>query len=67
MNHKLTTYQAVVLTGYTGTLMCSFTEFHADVEARLQQPVFTHQYGDEKFTQQIKEMYEEEFMALIGA
>lgn len=67
MNHKLTTYQAVVLTGYTGILMCSFTEFHADVETRLQRPIFTHQFGDDKFAQQIKEMYEEEFMTLIGA
>jgi hypothetical protein len=67
MNDKLTSYQAVVLTGYTGILMCSFSEYHADVEARLGYPVFTHQFGDEEFTKKLKEIYQEEFLSLVEA
>lgn len=61
----LTKEQGIVLTGYTGLLMCSFSDFHEAVEARLNRPVFTHEFGDKEFSQELKSIYKSDFMSLI--
>lgn len=63
---KLTKDQALVITGYTGILACSFSDFHEDVEKRLQRPVFTHEFASPIVNEKIKEAYEKDFMRLIG-
>lgn len=64
---KLTLYQAVVITGYTGVLACkNFSDFQGDVEKRLGYGVFTHQFADKEFAKELKELYREDFLALIG-
>lgn len=62
----LTQHQATVLTGYTGILMCDFSEFHGDVEKRLGRPVWTHEFGKEEMTEEVKEAYKEDFFAMLN-
>lgn len=62
---KLTEEQALVLTGFTDTLMVDFSKFHADVEKRLGRPVMTHEFP--KLRVAIKEAYRADFMRLVGA
>ena len=62
---KLTKEQAIVITGFTGKLACKFADFHEDVERRLGEPVFTHQFGDREFAKQIEELYRADFLAMI--
>ena len=64
---KLTLYQAVVITGYTGILACkNFSDFHNDVEKRLGHGVFTHEFSTREFKDEIKELYKKDFFSLIG-
>ena len=63
--NKFTKEQAIVITGFTGKLACKFADFHEDVEKRLDEPVFTHQFGDKDFAKQIEELYRADFLAMI--
>jgi len=64
--HRLTKEQAVVITGFTGILACDFSDFHAEVEARLGHPVWTHQFGDKDFAENtIKPLFEEDFLKIV--
>ena len=64
---KLTKQQAIILTAYTGIMFCrSFQDLHEDVEKRLGQPVFSHQFGNKDFRDNvIKPLYKEDFLSLI--
>ena len=61
---QLTLEQAIIITGYTGITACSFGDFHGDVERRLGRPVFTHEFADEKFSDNVKELYREDFLKI---
>ena len=63
--NPLTKEQGIILTGYTGLLMCSFSDFHEDVERRLQRPVFTHEFANKEFALDIKCIYKSDFLSLI--
>ena len=63
---KLTLEQAIIMTGVTGVLCCKFSDFHKDVEKRMDRPVFTHMFGDKDFAKDIKDLYREDFLKLIG-
>lgn len=66
MSTPLTKEQALIITGYTMIHCCqSFGDFHADVERRLNMPVFTHQFPD--LEDQIKDAYRDDFMAMLKA
>jgi hypothetical protein len=41
---KLTLEQAVVISAYTGYMLCPFSAIHEEVEKRLGRPVFTHEF-----------------------
>jgi hypothetical protein len=62
---KLTKEQGIILTGYTGLMLCKFSDFHKDVEKRLGCPVFTHQFGDKAFAESLKSVYKDDFMAIL--
>lgn len=62
--NKLTLEQAIIITGYTGITACSFGDFHGDVERRLGRPVFTHEFADKKFSDNVKELYREDFLKI---
>ena len=61
---KLTKEQAVVLSGFTGLLHGSFSDFHEDVEKRLGRPVFTHELGNKDIVAKVKELYRGDFIAM---
>jgi hypothetical protein len=58
--------QSVAITGFTGVMACkSFSDFQADVEKRLGRPVFTHEFGDKKFADELKDLYAGDFLSMI--
>lgn len=63
---ELTQFQKIVITGFTGILCCEFSDFHADVELRMNRPVFTHEFAGEQMKDAIKELYADDFMLIIG-
>lgn len=62
---KLTKEQALVLTGFTGVTCCNFGDFHGDVEKRMGQPVWTHQFGDKEFMEKVKDLYRDDFFSML--
>lgn len=64
MTPKLTKEQAIIVSGYTGFLICQFSDLQNDVEKRMGRPVWTHEFGDESFTEQVEDLYREDFIAL---
>ena len=64
MTPKLTKEQAIIISGYTGVLICNFADLHEDVEKRMGRPVWTHEFGDEAFAKQVQNLYCEDFTAL---
>lgn len=62
---KLTIEQAVVLSGFTGVTCCSFENLHEEVEKRLGRPVWTHEFADEAFAKQVRELFHEDFLAML--
>lgn len=66
MPEKLTNEQAIILTAFTGKMLCaSFADFHADVEKRLGRRVMTHEFGSHDMTERIQEAYRADALALI--
>lgn len=61
---KLTKEQAIVLTGFTGILHGSFSDFHEDVEKRFDHGIFTHMFADKSFVEKVKLMYTDDFLAM---
>lgn len=62
---KFTNEQALAITGFTGIAACNFGDFQADVEKRLGRPVFTHEFGDAQFVNEVvKPLYRDEFIGM---
>lgn len=64
MTTKLTKEQAVIISGYTGFLICDFVDLHEDIEKRLQRPVWTHEMGNPAFAENVQTLYREDFLNL---
>lgn len=64
MTPKLTKEQAIIISGYTGVLICNFADLHGDVERRLGRPVWTHEFGSEQFSEDLKTLYRPDFLEL---
>jgi len=61
---KLTLEQAVIISGYTGYLICPFAALHAEVEKRMGRPVWTHEMGDKETMEEIKLKFKDDFIAM---
>lgn len=61
---KLTKEQAVVVSGYTGFLICDFSDLHAEIEKRFRRPVFTHELGDDEMFKQVQAKFKLDFLEM---
>ena len=61
---KLTKEQAVVISAFTGVLICEFSHMHAEVERRLGRPVFTHEFASDALSVEIKEVFKHDFVSM---
>lgn len=60
---KLTTEQAVIISAYTGYMICKFSEMHEAVEKALGRPVWTHEFP-RIMDSEIRPAFKERFIAL---
>ena len=63
---RLTKEQAIVLTGYTGVLMCEWIDFHDDICKRWNDP-YVSDGALSTMQKEIEKTYKEDFDRLIGA
>lgn len=60
----MTKHEKIVVSAFTGTLMCDFNELHAYIEEKLGRPVFTHELADSKLIEEIKRAVKDDFLAI---
>lgn len=61
---KLTLEQAVIISGYTGYLICPFAALHDEIEKRMGRGVFTHEMADPDTMAEIKLQFKDDFIAM---
>lgn len=60
------TYQeAIVVSAYTGYLMCNFSDMHEYIEKVMGRPVWTHEMADKRIMAQVRQATRPDFMAII--
>ena len=62
----MTLHEKVVLSAYTGILMCNMDEVHKYIEKLLGRPVWIHELASESLWAQIKEKAKPDFLKIIG-
>ncbi len=60
----LTKEQAVIISAYTGVLICKFSDLLEAIEDKLNITVYIHQLADSYMQQKIKEAFREDFTNL---
>jgi hypothetical protein len=60
----MTKQEAIIVAGFTGVSTVDFGDFHEDVERRFGHAVLTHQFGNEEFTEKVKELYRDDFISM---
>lgn len=65
--NQLTEEQAFVVTCWSQTLfMNSFGRFHELAEAKLNRPIFTHEFAYKQVWKQLQQATEVEFRTMVG-
>lgn len=60
----MTKQEAAIVSAYTGILCGDFNNMHSYIEKLFDRSAFTHEMGDKKFTEQIKERSKMDFINL---
>ena len=63
MTHR----EKVIISAYTGVLMCNFGDVHEYIEKILNRPIWTHELADENVWNEIKEASKPDFITLCEA
>ena len=62
----MTKEERIIVSAYTGFLMCDFDDMHKYIEEKLERPVWTHELADAEVLKEIREKIKPEFLALCG-
>ena len=60
----MTKKEKIVVSAYTGVLMCDFADLQEYIEKKFGRPVFTHELADEDFQKEVKEKSKEDFLKI---
>ena len=61
----MTLHEKVILSAYTGILMCNMSEVHKYIEKLLSRPVWTHELSSKILWEEIKEQAKPDFLKII--
>lgn len=62
----MTKREKIVVSAYTGVLMCNIDDLHKYIEELFGRPVWTHEIANEKVQQEIKEKSKPEFLEICA-
>ena len=62
----MTYKEKIIVSAYTGYLMCDFEDVHAYIEEKLGRPVYTHELVDEDIQKEIRDRTKIDFLSLCG-
>lgn len=60
----MTKHEAIVVSAYTGFLMCDFGDVHEYVEKKLGRPVWTHEFANKSIWEEIREKTKPDFLKI---
>lgn len=60
----MTKQERIIVSAYTGFLMCDFNDMHKYIEEKLGRPVWTHELADKNVLAEIREKCKSDFLAL---
>lgn len=62
----MTRQEKIVVSAYTGVLMCDFSDLHEYIEKIMGRPVLTHELAEKTIWEEIKEKVKPSFLELCG-
>lgn len=62
----MTEHEKIVVSAYTGVLMCEFGKVHEYIEKILERPIWTHELAREELWEQIKEKSKTDFLKICN-
>ena len=62
----MTLQEKIVVSAYTGYLMCDWSSVHKYIEEKMGRPVWTHELADKNFREALRERVKPDFLALCG-
>ena len=60
----MTKQEAIVVSAYTGFLMCDFSDMHEYIEKKLGRPVWTHEFANKNIWTEIREKIRPDFLKI---
>lgn len=60
----MTEQEKIIVSAYTGYLMCDFEKMHSYIEEKLGRPLFTHEMADDSVLEEIKKAVKRDFIKL---
>ena len=63
----MTKQERVIVSAYTGFLMCNFGDMHEYIEKIMGRPVWTHELASETLWAQIKDKAKPDFLKIINS
>jgi hypothetical protein len=60
----MTKREAAIVGAYTGYLLGDFTDMHEYITEIMERPVFTHELGNEKIREEIKQKAKPDFISI---
>lgn len=62
----MTLNERVIVSAYTGVLMCDFQHVHEYIERKLGRSIWTHEMSSSDVQDEIKTAVKQDFLALCG-
>lgn len=62
----MTQEERLIVSAYTGILMTDFSKFHKYCEGVMKRPIWTHEFVNNEFWQELKEKVKNNFIKLCG-
>lgn len=60
----MTIREAAIVSAYSGFLLGKFSDLHKYIEEIMERPVWTHELGTKKLTEEIKQKAKKDFCSL---
>lgn len=60
----MTKEEKIIISAYTGVLMCDFGDMQKYIEEKLGRPIWTHELANHEVWEQIKKATKSDFLAL---
>ena len=62
----MTKQEKIIVSTYTGVLMCNFDDVHEYIQKKLGRPVFSHELADKDIQKEIEEKTKEDFLEICS-